>query len=109
MADEIRLMAPQPFSDCLPQRQMFSMASLMIAERLSRFVEVVVVCCHLLRILLANVVHHCVDFMGQERPQLLTNNLDAKSVNRTNDRGMLVLEGCQSCVNVVTELPCDNP
>jgi hypothetical protein len=47
--------------------------------------------------------------MGQEHSQILTNNLDAKGVNRTDDRVVLVLESFQSGVNVGPELPGDDP
>src|ERR1700726_1436513 len=47
--------------------------------------------------------------MGQEHAQILTNNLDAQGVDRTDDRLALVLEGFQSGVDIVSELSGDDP
>jgi hypothetical protein len=81
---------------------------LLIPDRLLGFVEVAVACRHR-GILLANIVDHCFDFMRQEHPQILANNLDAKGVNRTDDRVVFVLEGFQSGADLVSELPGDDP
>ncbi len=84
------------------------MTGLMIAERLSSLVEVVVECSHF-GMFFENVVDHCFDFMGQKHPQFLTDNLDAQGVDRTNDRLVLVLEGLQSGLDVVLELSGNDP
>ena len=104
----MRLVPCQPLSGGLRQQQMFNVAGLVIAECLRGRVKVVVER-RRFGILLENIVDHCFDFMGQKHPQILANNVNTESVNRTDDRLVFVLEGLQSGSDVVPELPGDDP
>jgi hypothetical protein len=61
------------------------------------------------RVFLEDVVDHCVDFVGKEHPQLLADHLDAQSMDRADDGLVLAVEGGQALVDVVLELPSNDP
>jgi hypothetical protein len=82
---------------------MFNETRIMISQCLLGVVEAIVTCRHL-RKRLKQVVDQCVDLVGQEYAQLLSNHLDAKRVDRANDGRMAVLESLQPFENVVAEL-----
>jgi hypothetical protein len=79
-----------------------------IPQRLFSLVEILVEGGYL-GMLLENVVNHRVHFMGQKHPELLSNDLDAESVNRTDDGFVFVVERFQPGVNVVPQLSGDYP
>ena len=70
---------------------MLGVTGVVIAQRLPGLVEAAVKLRHL-RILLSQVVDHRVDFMGEEHPQFLADDLDAQGVDRANDGPMLAVK-----------------
>jgi len=87
---------------------MVNVTSLVMSERLLCLVEVLVECSHRW-IFLEHIVDHRVDFVGKEHPQLLADDLNAQGVDCANNRPVLAVERLQPRVDVVQELPGDNP
>src|SRR5713226_7932482 len=87
---------------------MLGVTGIMIAQRLARLLEAVIVGRYL-RILLDQVVNHRVHFMRKEHSQLLADNLDAQGVDRADDRPAPAVERLQARGDVVPELSGNDP
>src|SRR5712692_4507273 len=110
LADELSVMANEPALDRLPQFHVFMMFRLVVSQRLiciSMFAVLILDS----RILMENVVEHCLTLVREQQPHILADNLKAKRVHGADNRSVFARNPGvgKSLFNVGLQLLRDDP